>query len=156
MSPRRSPLAMKKCSSTPPETLTLLLIAASATSWVFRARLPLDKLPLDFLRPEPKIVWFETTVRTEPPDLPLLVNGEPLDAAAAGLVRFAPGGDSVVVSTRQGCRIAEQQLVQQDAGGEVVLLVESERFEGAFDPGVPGATVALNGNRAAAAPQYVG
>jgi len=33
-----------------------------------------------------------------------------------------------------------------------VLLVESERFEGAFDPGVPGATVALNGNRAAAAP----
>jgi serine/threonine protein kinase len=149
--PRRSSQEKKRSSKTYVIVL-LLLIAASASAWVFRDRLPLDKLPLDFLRPEPKIVWFETTVITEPPDLPLLVNGEPLAASAAGLVRFASGGDPVVVSTQQGCRVTEQKLAPEDAGGEVVLLVESERFEGAFDPGLPGATVALNGKRAAKAP----
>jgi hypothetical protein len=149
--PRRSSQEKKRSSKTY-ATVLLLLIAASATAWVFRDRLPLDKLPLDFLRPEPKIVWFETTVTTEPPGLEVLVDGEPLDAAAAGLVRYAVGGDPVVVATHQGCRTTEQTLAPEDAGGEVVLLVESERFEGVFDPGVPGATVAVNGNRAGATP----
>ena len=149
--PRRSS-RQKSGSSKPYVVAMLLLIAAGAAAWVFRDRLPLDKLPLGFLRPEPKIVWLETTVTTGPPDLPLFVDGEPLDAAAAGLVRFAAGGDPVVVSTRQGCRTVEQQLAQEDAGGEVVLLVESERFEGTFDPGVSGATVSVNGKRAGTAP----
>ena len=150
--PRRSSLE-KSSSSKPYVTLLLLLIAAvAAAGWVFRDKLPLDRLPLDFLRPAPKIVWLETTVVTEPPGLPLLVDGEPLDASVAGLVRFSVGGDPVLVSTRQGCRTVEQQLAPEDAGGELVLLVESERFEGVFDPGVPGATVLLNGKKAGPAP----
>jgi len=149
--PRRSS-RQKTSSSKPYFVLLLLLIAATAVGWVFRDRLPLDKLPLSFLRFEPAIVWLETTVRTEPPDLPLLVGGEPLDAAGGGLVRFSAEGDPVVVSTHQGCRTVERRLEPADAGGEVVLLVESERFEGTFDPGVPGATVSVNGKRAGATP----
>jgi hypothetical protein len=149
--PRRSSLA-KSSSSRPYVVLLVLLVAAAAAAWVFRERLPLDKLNLGFLRPEPKIVWLETTVRTEPPGLPLSVNGEPMDVAAAGLVRFAQGGEPVVVSTHQGCRVVEQELAVEDAGGEVVLLAESERFEGPFDPGVQGATVSVNSERAAATP----
>ena len=149
--PRRS--SRQKTSSTKPYVvLLLLLIAAGTAGWVFRDRLPLDKLPLDFLRTKPDIVWLETRVRTEPPDLPLRVDGEPLDAALGGVVRFAAEGDPVVISTRQGCRTVERQLERADAGGEVVLLVESERFEGTFDPGVRGATVSVNGKRAGAAP----
>ncbi len=149
--PRRS--SRQRTSSSRPYIVSfLLLIAAGALGWVFRDRLPLDRLPLDFLRPEPKIVWLETTVRTEPPGLPVSVNGEPLDAAATGLVRYADGGDPVVVATEQGCRTVEHTVTLEDAGGEVVLLVESERFTGTFDPGIAGATVTLNGKRAGTAP----
>jgi len=149
--PRRSS-RRKAGSSKPYLALLLLLGTAAGAAWVFRDRLPLDRLPLDFLRPEPKIVWLETTVTTEPPGLPLRVDGEPLAASAAGLVRYAAGGDPVVVSTQQGCRTVEQQLAPEDAGGEVVLLVESVRFEGPFEPGVHGAVVSLNGDRVGVAP----
>jgi len=149
--PRRTSLERSR-SSKPYVALLLLLVAALAAAWVFRDRLPLDKLPLDFLRPEPKIVWLETNVVTEPPELPVSVNGQPLDAASAGLVRFAAAGEPVVVSTQQGCRTVEQQLSTEDAGGEVVLLVESDSFAGPFDPGIPGASVSINGARASAAP----
>ncbi len=149
--PRRSSQQQQQRRSWKPWIALLLVIAAGTAAWVFRDRLPLDKLPLDFLAFEPKVVWFETTVRTEPPDLPILVDGQPLDAASAGIVRFSDA-EPVVVSTQKGCRLVQQQLAPQDAGGEVVLLVENERFEGLFDPGVPGAQVSVNGARAAAAP----
>ncbi len=150
--PPRRTSRQKMSPSKPYVAVLLMLIAVGAAAWVFRDQLPLDKLPLDFLRTEPRIVWLETTVRTEPPDLPLLVDGEPLAAAAGGLVRFAAEGDPVVISTHQGCRTVEQRLEPADAGGEVVLLVESERFVGTFDPGVQAATVSVNGKPAGATP----
>jgi len=149
--PRRS--SRRKGGSSKKVVFVVLLLAAlGAAGWAFRDRLPLDKLPLDFLRPEPRVVWLETTVRTEPPDLPLLVDGQPIDVAAAGLVRFAVDGEPVVVSTTQGCRNVEQRLEPSDAGTEVVLLVESERYEGSFDPGIPGASITVNGKRLGKAP----
>jgi serine/threonine protein kinase len=149
--PRRSS-RRKTNSSRPYIVLLLFLIAAVVAGWVFRDRLPLDKLPLEFLKGEPEIVWLETSVRTEPPGLPVTVNGEPLDAATAGLVRFPAEGDVVLVSTGQGCRRVEQALGPSDAGGEVVLLIESESWEGRFDPGVPGARIKINGASGGTAP----
>jgi len=147
--PRRS--SRQKSSSSRPYVLILLfLIAAVAAGWVFRDRLPLDKLPLDFMKARSEIAWFEASVRTEPPGLPILVDGAPIDAA--GVVRFPAEGEPVLVSTMQGCRGVEQALGPSDAGGEVVLLIESESWEGRFDPGLPGASVTVNGASAGAAP----
>jgi serine/threonine-protein kinase len=150
--PRRSSQQRRTSSSRNAILLLLFLIAAVAALWVFRDRLPLDKLPLGFLEGEPEVVWLETRVRTEPPGLPVRVNGEPLDAVSAGVVRFPAEGDVVLVSTATGCRKVEQALGASDAGGEVVLLVESESWEGRFDPGVPGARIRVNHASARAAP----
>ena len=149
--PRRSSREEKK-NLRPYLLLLLLLGAAAAAGWVYRDRLPLDRLAQSFLHRGSGITWLETTVHTEPPGLPVSVEGSPIEASAAGVVRFPANGDPVVVSTTQGCRVVEQTLVPADAGGEVVLLVENERYTGRFDPGIAGARVSVNGKSAGTAP----
>ena len=56
-----------------------------AAGWVYRDRLPLDRLGLSFLHRGSEIAWLETTVRTEPPGLPVSVEGSPIEASVGGV-----------------------------------------------------------------------
>jgi hypothetical protein len=132
--------------------LLIVLAALVAAGWFFRDRLPESLLAL--IEREPEIVWLETLVVSEPPGLTILVNGEPLEDPD-GRVRFAAGAEAVTVSTESGCRTVERPLTELDAGGEVVLLVESDQFEGAFELNVAGAIVTLNGDKIGVLPQQL-
>ena len=76
-------------------------------------------------------------MRAEPAEARIDLDGEPLDPATAGLVRFRPGS-----SRRRrrsppsyACRTAERELLPTDAGGEVVLVLDPVRLSWPLDPG---------------------
>jgi hypothetical protein len=97
--------------------------------------------------PAPRTVVLEARVRTEPPGLPVTIDGAPIEA---GVARF--GAQGGVLSTTIGCRVVERTLLPEDAGGEVVLMTEPFEVEVEIDPGVAGAAVRVNGTKAGAAP----
>ena len=92
---------------------------------------------------------LELRVRTEPSGLPVTLNGAPL---AGGAVRFDADGPFGVLVAKQGCRETKRRIEAADAGQEVVLVLDPVRTEVTVDPGVAGATVALNGAPAGATP----
>ena len=126
--------------------LVLLIAGAGAAGYVYREPL------LAFIRPAPRSVWLETGVRTDPPGLPVTLDGEPLKAAT---VRFKSDGPFGVLSTSQDCRTETHRLDPADAGGEVVLVPDPVEVELTVDPGVPGAMVRVNDRDAVAAPASV-
>jgi hypothetical protein len=93
--------------------------------------------------PEPPLPAFlEARVRTDPPGLPVLLDGDPVDA---GVVRFPSAEPRGVLTTTQACRTAEHALGLDDAGGEIVLVTDPVEAEVDVDPGVTGARVSVNG-----------
>jgi hypothetical protein len=81
-------------------------------------------------------------VRTDPPDLPVLLDGRPIDGPE---VEFPIGGSPAVLTTTQACRTVERPLTAADAGGEVVLVPDPVTIEVTVDPRAPEAVVSLNG-----------
>ena len=115
----------------------LLIVAGLvAAGWWQRDRLR----PLLF--PEPQAVLFEARIETDPADLTVTLDGEPL---LDRLVRFTEEGPFGTLVARVDCREATHTLSLADAGGTIVLVPESIRIQITIDPGVEGAVARLNG-----------
>jgi serine/threonine-protein kinase len=99
--------------------------------------------------PAPAVVWLESRVRTEPPGIPVLLDQKPM---AGDRVRFSSAGPFGRIVAAQDCRRAEHTLAPEDAGREIVLVLDPVRTAVPVDPGVAGARVRLNGAAALAAP----
>ncbi len=97
----------------------------------------------------PEGPWLESRVRTEPPGVPVTLDGKPL---AGGAVRFRSGGPFGLLAARTDCREAVHRIEPADAGGEIVLVLDPTEVEVLVDPGVPGARVRRNGEDAGTAP----
>jgi len=120
----------------------LLITAAGAAGYHFRDR-------LGWFQPEE--VWWEARVRVEPADLEVRLDGEPLDSTLNGVVRFRPEGPFGLLSVAQGCRLVERALGPQDAGSEIVLVVDPVELVWSRDPGWGDAEVRVNGESVASA-----
>ncbi|HZN54254.1 MAG TPA: serine/threonine-protein kinase [Candidatus Polarisedimenticolaceae bacterium] len=90
----------------------------------------------------PAVPMLEARVRTEPPGLPIRLDGAPL---ASGGVRFAAAGPYGRLTASQGCREASHRIDPGDAGGEIVLVLDPLRAEVGVDPGAAAAHVLVNG-----------
>jgi hypothetical protein len=99
-----------------------------------------------------RAVGLAATVRTEPPGLPVTLNGT---AVTDGLVRFAAEGPFGVLSAGQGCREAKHRIEPADAGREIVLALDPLATDVVIDPAAPGARITVNGQDAGAAPATV-
>src|SRR5262249_35916088 len=97
----------------------------------------------------PQAPPLEARVRTDPPGLPVLFNGRPLEGAVA---QFSASGPFGVLTATQGCREAQHPLGPRDAGTTAVLALEPLRAEVPVDPGVASAAVRLGGAPAGAGP----
>jgi len=124
----------------------LLVALLAGAGYVFR-----DRLGIDFGMTPAEVLW-ETRVVTEPQGLTVLLDGSPLDPAAAGVVRFRPDGPFGLLTAENGCRTAEHELGPTDAGGEVILFIDPLELDWNLDPGVEGATASLNGEELGATP----
>jgi serine/threonine-protein kinase len=113
--------------------------------WLFRGAL----LPSG----PPPAVWLEAEVRTQPPDLEVRLDGEPL--AEPGRVRFQSTEPFPLLTAEYACRVAEHRLDPADAGQVVVLVADPVELEWSIDPGVAGASVLLNGETVGATPLQV-
>ena len=141
------PPTRKRSSLTPWVALAALVIGGAATVYVLR----LHEQWFPWLAPPPP-EWLEARVRTEPPGLPVLLDGEPIEAGIARFPIEAPHG---VLSATEACRTAEHALGPVDAGTEIVLVPDPVQTEVEIDPGVAGAAIRLNGAEAGAAPAGV-
>jgi hypothetical protein len=137
--PKRSPLPLFVVGA------FILVGLAAAGIWTFR----------DSFMPSgpPAPVWLETLVRTEPPDLEILLDGEPL--AEPGRVRFQSAEPFGLLTATHGCRTTEHRLDPADAGQTVVLVADPAELAWSIDPAVPGATVSLNGAAIGTTPREV-
>jgi len=93
--------------------------------------------------------WLEASVRTEPPGLPVTLDGKPLEGPR---VRFRRSGPFGILAAEQDCRKATHPLELADAGTDVVLVIDPLEVEVVVDPGVREARVGLNGSDPGAAP----
>jgi hypothetical protein len=126
--------------------ILLLLVVAIAGGYHFRDELGITEM----LRRAP--IVYEATVRVEPAEATVLFNGEPLDLAAGGLIRFGaedPPGELIV---EYGCRRREHQVTAADAGGEIALVLEPVAMVYPLDTGQAMASVRLNGSDLGTAP----
>jgi len=129
----------RRRSLVPYVVLTALVVAGIATAVIFVQR----------QGGAPAAPLLESRIRTEPPGLPLRVNGAELDG---GVVTFPAAGPFGVVTASQGCREAKHRLDPADAGTEIVLVLDPQRAPVPVDPGRPGASVTVNGAAAGASP----
>jgi hypothetical protein len=100
----------------------------------------------------PRVIPLEARVRTEPPGVPIHLNGAPIEGSA---VRFPSGGPFGVLTAVQGCREVKHRLEAADAGGEIVLLLDPTRADVPVDAGGPGARLTVNGLGAGAVPATI-
>lgn len=97
----------------------------------------------------PAPVLLEARIVTEPPALPVLLDGKPITAER---VQFAPSGPFGTLTATKGCRTASHTLQPSDAQSDIVLAPEPSRAELTVDPGVSGAEVLLEGTAAGKSP----
>jgi hypothetical protein len=97
----------------------------------------------------PPVAMLTARVRTEPPGLPVQLNGASLEG---DLVRFAATGPFEVLTVSSGCREAKHRVEAADAGGEIVLVLDPQQAAVEIDPGVPGARLTVNGVAAGTTP----
>ncbi|HEX5042204.1 MAG TPA: serine/threonine-protein kinase [Candidatus Polarisedimenticolaceae bacterium] len=88
-------------------------------------------------------------VRTDPPGLPVTLNGKPLEKDTVTLPAAAPFG---ILAVTQGCRTVKRTLTAGDAGGEIVLVPDPVRGSFSVAPEAQEAQVSLNGGPATQAP----
>ncbi len=145
--------AASEASATPGRRWRALWIAGGAV--VVAAALSLAYLAsasrLAQVPPE-AAVWLDATVRTEPPGLPVTLDGKPL---TTGHVRFSSAGPLGILAAKEKCRTASHRLDPRDGGGEIVLVTDPVSVELLLDPGVPGARVRVNRSDAGPAPARV-
>ena len=125
--------------------LLLLLLAVAALAVRYGTT---DRVP----EPAP---WLEALVRTEPPGLEVLLNGEALDPVAEGRVRFRGPEPFGLLTAVQACRVVEHRLQAADAGTEVVLVIDPVEIDLQIEPEVSGARVLLNGDSVGTTPTGV-
>jgi predicted Ser/Thr protein kinase len=123
-----------------------ILGGGGAAGWIYRDQV------LGFLSPGPREVWLEVQVRTDPPGLPLTLDGEPFEAGSLRYLAQEPFG---ILAVTEGCRTTEHTLSPEDAGGELVLVPDPTDVEVIVDAGVEGADVRLNDASAGTAPATV-
>ncbi len=143
--PRRRP----RRSSVAPYVIGALVIIVGLAGAAYLLK---DRLGIELPVEPPKTVWWEANVRTEPPDLEVMLDGQPLDPSAEGRVRFPSTGPLGLLSATHRCRTAEHQLSPADAGGELVLVTDPVEMSWEIAPGVADASVTLNGKRAGKTP----
>ena len=114
----------------------MILAALSAAGWWQRDRLR------SVIFPEPQLVLFEAAIETDPVDLPVTLDGEPL---VERVVQFTEEGPFGTLAAGVDCREATHTLSLADAGGTILLVPESIRIQVTIDPGVDGAVARLNG-----------
>ncbi len=88
-------------------------------------------------------------VRTDPPGLPVTLDGKPLPGDTLTLAASPPFG---ILAVTQGCRTVKRVLTAGDAGGEIVLVPDPLRGAFSVAPEAPEAQVSLNGAPPAPAP----
>ncbi len=146
--PRRRP----RRSSVAPFVIGMLVIILGGAGAAYLLK---DRLGIELPVEPPKTVWWEASVRTEPPGLEVLLDGQPLpkDATQAeGAVRFQSTEPFGLLSATYRCRTAEHRLGPADAGGELVLVTDPVTMSWEIAPDVAGATVALNGKKVGTTP----
>ncbi len=121
----------------------LVATSAAVTFVVLRHEGPAEP------RPAP---WLEVRVRTEPPGLPVLLDGRPIVATESGLLRFQAGEPPGLLAASLGCRTAQHRLAAADANGEVVLVPDPVEIEVRVEAPVADAGVLLGGRPAGTAP----
>jgi hypothetical protein len=119
--------------------ILLLLVAAIAGGYHFRDELGITEM----LRRAP--IVYEATVRAEPADATVLFNGEPLDLASGGLIRFGAEDPPGQLVAEHGCRREEHQVTLADAGGEIPMVLEPMEVVYPLDPDGTATSVRLNG-----------
>jgi hypothetical protein len=126
--------------------ITFLVVVLAGAAYVFRERLGW------FETVEPVETWLEASVRAEPADARIFLNGSPLDSEEAGHVRFRPGGQPAVLAAELECRRVERELSPADAATEVVLVLDSLRLSWPLETGATVAVTRLNGEELASTP----
>jgi serine/threonine-protein kinase len=101
------------------------------------------------------VAWLEARVSTQPPDLPVRLDGETVEVGDSGLIRFRAEEPFGVLTASFECRTAEHRLGLSDAGGELVLVLDPVEVEVPLDPAVDGARVLLNGEPVGTTPAEV-
>jgi hypothetical protein len=101
------------------------------------------------------IAWAPTRIRTEPPGLPVSLDGILIDLASSDAIQLGPAGPFGLLTAEQGCRVAEHQLAPADAGAEIVLVLDANMLPWTIDPGITGLQVYLNGELVGSAPVAV-
>jgi len=74
-----------------------------------------------------------------------LLDGEPIEPAAGGVVRFGSEEPFGVLTATLDCRTEEHRLSPVDAGGEVALILEPIRLSSRLEGGTEPARVTVNG-----------
>ncbi|HEX6853397.1 MAG TPA: serine/threonine-protein kinase [Candidatus Polarisedimenticolaceae bacterium] len=96
--------------------------------------------------------FFETTVRAEPSEAAVTLDGAPL---ADPRLRVPSAGPFPRVSAAAGCRRVEHLVAPSDAGREIVLVLDPEKAAVAVDAGVDGAALRVNGESAGTSPREI-
>jgi hypothetical protein len=110
----------------------IVLAGAAAASWYAVKGPP---------SPPPPPGWV-STVRTEPPGLPVYRDGEPL---AEPEVRFAGAAPFPVLTLDTGCRTLRYEVTPEDAGREIVLVPDPTETPVVVESDHEQASVILNG-----------
>jgi hypothetical protein len=143
------PVARRRRRSRMPYVVVAAIVLVAAGLGATRYRDRLMELIEPWMPEPPAPAWLEAGVRTEPPGLPVLLDGQPI---AAGVIRFPSAGPRGVLTTTLECRTVEHALAPEDAGGEIVLVTDPVEVEVDLDAGVAGADVRLNGADAGQTP----
>lgn len=120
--------------------LGLLLGGAAIAYFVFG-----EQLGLREPAPQPAPTLLQARVVTEPAGVDVLYDGVPLPDD--GQIEFRQSGPFGTLTAQLGCREIQRPVTFNDAGTEIVLLLEATEFEWTFDPGVAAATARLNDER---------
>jgi hypothetical protein len=120
--------------------ILLLIVAAVAGGYYFRDELGITEM----LKPTP--IVYEATVRVEPAEAEVLWNGEPLDLAAGGVIRFGAEEAPGTLTAEYACRREEHQVTVADAGSEIALVLEPVEMLHPLESNGVAASVRLNGN----------
>lgn len=133
----------------------LLIVALGICGWIYRGELKTvweDWTSRRQVQATGLPEYYEATVKTEPADLPVLLDGEPL---AGETVRFSPTPPHGTLTSELECRSVVHPLDALDAGGEVNLVFDPVRLDLVLPVPVEGAGLKVNGTELGAVPETV-
>jgi serine/threonine-protein kinase len=119
--------------------IVFVIVGLAGGAYYFREEIGL----LEWFKSAP--VVYEATVRSEPAESAVFLDGQPFDLAGGGKVRFGAEEAAPVVTAEYRCRKEEYRLGPADAGGEVNLVLEPVELAYQMDLGQTVAAVSVNG-----------